>query len=322
MQVFLRYIFFQIFNDRGSLAVILVLAGSLALAGCSSRNGNKNPQETPISGTINISVDESFKPIIDSQIKVFESAFPDAKVIAHYKSESECIRDLAKQGEDSTRMIIVTRGLTVEEENYYKEVQHIPPKFGVLAYDAVAVIVNNTAKDSIFDMKDIHAMLDGTDKNHQPVMDGLSATSTVRYAIDSILHGQSLGKNVTAARSSEEVINYVAANPRAVGFIGVSWIGDQDDPAQLSFLKKVGIASVRCANCLGTTYVKPYQANIALGRYPLVRGLYYVLKENFNGVGSNFVNFLQYERGQLIFRRAYLVPGKMSFEIRNMQISN
>jgi phosphate transport system substrate-binding protein len=68
--------------------------------------------------------------------------------------------------------------------------------------------------------------------------------------------------------------------------------------------------------------VKPYQANIALGRYPLVRGLYYVLKENFSGVGNNFVNFLQFERGQLIFRRAYLVPSKMSFEIRNMQISN
>jgi phosphate transport system substrate-binding protein len=320
MQSFLRYIFFHLFKGKGSPAAILALPVILSLYGCG--NGNKAPQETPTSGTINISVDESFKPIIDSQIKVFESSFPNTKIIAHYKSESDCFRDLARTGEDSTRMIIVTRGLTLPEEKYYKESQHIPPLSGNLAFDAIAVIVNNASKDSIFEMKDLHAMLDGTDKNHQPVMDGLSATSTVRYAIDSILRGQPLGKNVTAARSSEEVINYVASNPRAVGFIGVSWIGDPDDPNVVSFLKKVSVASIKCANCLGTTYVKPYQANIGLGRYPLVRGLYYILKESFNGVGSNFANFLQFERGQLIFRRAYLVPAKMSFEIRNMQISN
>ena len=68
--------------------------------------------------------------------------------------------------------------------------------------------------------------------------------------------------------------------------------------------------------------MKPYQSNIATKRYPMVRSLYYILKENYSGVGNNFVNFLQFERGQLIFRRAYLVPWKMNFEIRNMQISN
>jgi phosphate transport system substrate-binding protein len=318
MRTFFGYIFSKSFNGKGSLAAILLI---LLLNGCGNRKGSKVPQETPTSGTINISVDESFKPVIDSQIKVFESSFPDIKIIPHYKPEAECFRDLARQG-DSTRMIIVTRGLSMVEENYYKESQYIPPTFGQLAFDAIAVIINNKAKDSIFQMKDIRDMLNGTDKNHQPVMDGVSETSTVRYAIDSILHGQPLGKGVTAARSSEEVINYVASNPRAVGFIGVSWIGDEDDPTQLSFLKKVNLAAIRCGNCLGETYVKPYQANIALGRYPLVRGLYYILKENYSGVGNNFVNFLQFERGQLIFRRAYLVPSKMSFEIRNMQISN
>jgi phosphate transport system substrate-binding protein len=67
--------------------------------------------------------------------------------------------------------------------------------------------------------------------------------------------------------------------------------------------------------------VQPYQANIALRRYPMVRPLYYILKENFKGLGSGFTNFLIYEKGQLIFKRAYLVPAKMSFDVRNMNIS-
>ena len=61
------------------------------------------------SGTIHISVDETFKPVIDSQIQVFEALYPNAKIIADYKPEAECFKDLIK---DSTRMIIVTRGLT------------------------------------------------------------------------------------------------------------------------------------------------------------------------------------------------------------------
>jgi phosphate transport system substrate-binding protein len=296
------------------------LVGSLlclSLGACHSAV-DKTPRETPTSGTINISVDETFRPVIDSQIKVFESSFPNVTIIPHYKPEAECFRDLST---DSTRMIIVTRAISHDEEKFYIDSFHLTPTVGPLAYDAIAVIVNNSSKDSIFEIKDIQAMLDGSDTHHKPVMDGLSATSTVRYAIDSILKGHPLGKNVTAARSSEEVINYVASNPQAVGFIGVSWIGDPNDPERGNFLKKVGIASIRCVSCLGPTYVKPYQANIALRRYPLVRSLYYILKENYSGVGNNFVNFLQFERGQLIFSKAYLWPAKMSFVIRDTQIS-
>ncbi|MHA4809585.1 PstS family phosphate ABC transporter substrate-binding protein [Flavitalea flava] len=290
---------------------------ALLISGCSSPN-SKTPKETPTSGTLRISVDESFRPVIDSQIKVFESSFPDVKIIPEYKPEAECFRDLTT---DSTRMVIVTRALSKDEEKFYVDSFHLIPAVGELAYDAVALIVNNQSKDSIFEIKDIETLLEGNYKQHFAVMDGLSATSTVRYAIDSILKGKTLGKNVVAARSSEGVINYVASNPQAVGFIGVNWIGDQDDPQQLGFLKKVNIGSVRCVRCLGPTYVKPYQANIALKRYPLVRSLYYILKENYSGVGNNFVNFLQFERGQLLFRRAYLWPVKMSFDERNIQIS-
>ena len=151
-------------------------------------------------------------------------------------------------------------------------------------------------------------------------MDGLSATSTVRFAMDSILKGKPLGKNVEAANSSPEVINYVASHDDAVGFIGVSWIGDEEDSVQLSFLQKVKVVAVECAACEEKPFVQPFQANIVLRRYPMVRGLYYILKENYSGIGNNFVNFLQNERGQLIFRRSYLVPARMTFNIRDVQM--
>jgi phosphate transport system substrate-binding protein len=289
------------------------------LVSCGNNEPVKYPGDTITTGTIHISVDESFKPIIDSQIRVFESSYPKAKIIAHYKPEAECIKDLMY---DSVRMVIITRALSNKEEQILKDTLRFNPIQGKLAFDAIAVLVNNKAVDSVFDMADIRSLVKGTSGyKYKVVMDGLSATSTVRYAMDTLLKGQPFGKNVMAATSSEGVIDYVSNNADAIGFVGVSWIGNKEDANQLSFLQKVRIASLECTICNPKAYVKPYQANIAMRRYPLVRGLQYVLKENYQGLGSGFANFLIYERGQLIFRRAYLWPAKMSFEVRNAGIN-
>jgi len=78
---------------------------------------------------------------------------------------------------------------------------------------------------------------------------------------------------------------------------------------------------LQCARCEEEIFVRPYQANIALKRYPLNRGLYYILKENYAGLGKGFVNFLTHEKGQLIFRRGYLVPDRMALQVRKANVS-
>ena len=307
------------FKKGNTVSATLMIAFLwIFFAGC--HEDNRTDIDTPEKGTIHISVDESFKPVIDSQIKVFEALHPQAKIIAEYKPEAECFKDLLK---DSTRMIIVTRGLTLKEEQYYKATLSFPLKWSKVANDAVAVIVNNEAPDSVFLMSAIRGILDGTTGDKQvAVFDGLSGTSTVRYAIDSILKGAPFDpKKVFAEKSSQDVINYVSKNKNVIGFVGVSWIGNPEDTSQLSFLTKIKIASLQC-NCPEKTFVKPYQANIMTKRYPLVRGLYYILKENYNGLGSGFANFLEYEKGQLIFRRAYLGPAKINFSIRTATLNS
>jgi phosphate transport system substrate-binding protein len=286
-------------------------------AGC--KENKRTDLDTPQKGTIHISVDESFKPVIDSQIKVFEALNPGAKIIADYKTEADCFKDLIK---DSTRMIIVTRGLTKAEEQYYKDTLSYSPTWSKVANDAIAVIVSDQASDSIFSISKLRGILDGSTADKQiAVFDGLNATSTVRFAIDSILKGKPFDpKKVFAEKNSQGVIDYVSKNKNVIGFVGVSWIGNPEDTAQLSFLTKVRIASVQCS-CPEKTYVKPYQANIITKRYPLVRGLYYILKENYNGLGGGFANFMEYEKGQLIFRRAYLMPAKMNFSVRSATLN-
>jgi len=186
----------------------------------------------------------------------------------------------------------------------------------VIAYDAVAVIVNPMSPDSLFTMTEIKDILKGKfKKNLIPVFDGLKATSNIRFIVDSVLRSDSLTSKAVAAKSSEEVIDYVSRTPDAIGFIGVSWIGNKEDAQQQSFLTKVKLAKLESTDLKGK-YVQPVQANIYAARYPMIRDLVYILKENHKGLGHGFAYFMSGERGQLIFRRAYLVPGQMQFNIR------
>lgn len=296
----------------------MVLCLFFLAAACGSK---KNiPSDTSESGTIYISVDETFQPIIEEQIKVFEASWPKAKIIASYKPEAECWDDLLK---DSTRMVITTKKLSEPEKKYYYDSVGIYPQSGVLAYDGVALIVNRNNPDSVFTKQEVVDLLSGQSKTpYGLVFDGVKATGTVRYAIDSILKGKPFQtKNITAASNSKAVAEYIAANAGYIGFVGVSWIGNPEDSSQINLLNKLRIAWLPCSSCDEEgLYTKPWQEEILTKRYPYVRDIVYVLKENHSGLGKAFVNFMMSDRGQLIFRRGYLVPSWKIFMMRETKL--
>ena len=295
----------------------LILAVLLFFAACKGKVGAIDDRDTPNKGTIRISVDESFKPVMEEQIKVFHSSFPETKIIASYKPEVECLKDLQN---DSTRMILIARGLSKKESSIFESSLGYRPQFAVLAYDAVAVIVNHASADSVFTINDLKDILSGKSKRIA-VMDGKNATSTVRFLKDSVLRGADFGANVFASKNSDDVIDIVSKNENVVGFVGLSWVGDSYDPKQIENLKKIRLALIECVRCVEKgLFAKPSQATISYAQYPLPRPLYYILKENSAGLGTGFMNFMSLERGQLIFKRALLVPAKMNFKIRSGKI--
>jgi phosphate transport system substrate-binding protein len=300
----------------GGVFILFVLL--LLMSSCQSyEEQQKNLPDTWKRGTIHISADESFKPVIDAEVQVYESNYPGTKIIVHYKPEAECLKDFAV---DSIRMIIATRGFTESEENFMIDSMKTAPSKMTVARDAVAVIVSPLSQDSFFTMQELKEILTGRfNKKLIPVFDGVKATSTVRFIVDSVLHSDSLSPNTVAARTSEGVIDYVAKNPYAVGFIGVSWIGNKEDTIETNFLRKVKIVSLESTDKPGG-YVLPYQVNISTKSYPMVRDLVYTLKEKHQGLGTGFSFFLAGEIGQLIFKRAYLAPAQRDFLIRKVRL--
>src|SRR5258705_9384175 len=86
--------------------VVTIICLMFWLVSCKSVKQKNEPSDNKYKGIINVSADESFKPIIDAQVQVFEANRRAAKIRVQYKPEAECLKDF---GVDSIRMIIATR---------------------------------------------------------------------------------------------------------------------------------------------------------------------------------------------------------------------
>ncbi len=291
--------------------LILALVMSIFLNACQE----EGPTDNQTSGSIKISVDETYKPVMEEQLKIFLARFPNAKIEASYKPEADCIKDYF---EDSTRVIFITRELT-KEENDFGISKQIVSRSMEMARDAIVFITSKNATQKDFKIVELRDILTGKSQSKYQIVFDNKNSSTVRYITDSLIPGQKISDNVFATNKSEDVIDYVSKNDNAIGVIGVSWVADHSDSTTESFLKQVNIAGIWPDNDSVNAYVKPYQAYIGLKEYPCTRNFYFVSKETWQGLGTGFVNYLCRD-GQLVFKTAKMFPLKVNVVLREANV--
>ena len=270
-------------------------------------NGSNNPDDTPTTGQISISVDETFKPLIDSEVFTFEGIYNYADVNVSYKTEAEAFNDLLN---DTIRLIIVPRKLNKDELKEFEKWE-IVPKVTKIAYDGVALIGSKDLKDSTLTIAEIKTVLsEGSTpnfKNVKVVFDN-NNSSTINFLKEKT-GVKKLSANCYALTSNSDVINYISKEKNSIGVIGVNWISDRDDTTNLSFLKSVKVMEISTSD--NSEYYKPYQAYIARKVYPLWREVYIISKEAYTGLGTGLTAFIASERGQRIVLKFGLVPATM-----------
>ena len=294
-----------------------------ALSACRSKS-KEGPTDTYSSGVIAISADESFEPIVQEEIDVFESLYPLAGIVPRYTTEVEAINLLLK---DSVRLAIATRTLTEEEMNSFHSRKFYPREIK-LATDALALIVNRANPDSLLSVRDFRRILTGEAKNWKQVnpRSGLKDilvvfdnknSSTVRFAMDSVCGGKPLAtENVSALNTNQQVIDFVAENPEAIGVIGVNWLGNRSDTTNLSFKEEIRVMAVSAEDvATPENSYKPYQAYLYYGNYPLARPIYAILNDPRNGLPWGFTSFMTSDKGQRIILKSGLVPATQPVRI-------
>ena len=290
------------------------------LAGCSSNTGKK--LSTPTSGKETIACDETFKPIIEDEIHVFNAIYDQAKVSSVYKTEDSAINSLIKE---STHLAIVTRRLTDNEKKHFESKQLVPREI-LIAYDAIAIIEHPSNKDSMLTMSQLSDIFTGkitkwdqlncrnNHKNIKIIFDNPNS-STVSYVTNNITKKAPV-QNAVSALTNKEVIQKVSEEENSIGIIGVNWISDRDDSTCMNFLKAIRVVALSNENT--ATYsnsYKPYQGYIATGEYPIRRELLCLLTEPHSGLCSGFVSFLTSDRGQRVILKSGILPATQTLRL-------
>lgn len=297
------------------LGIILAIA---LLAGCADRDKQGNVLDTPTSGTIIITVDESLRPLIEAEIDAFEGLYQHTHIKARYTSEQEAIEMMLM---DSARASVVTRRLAGAEEQVLHDQKIVSIQL-TLATGGVALIVNRQNPDTLIQLRDIKSILKGkvsrwSDLNKTAsalplkIVFDLPNSGIIRYLQDSVGTTEQLPENCFAVKGNRAVVDYISHNRDAIGLIDVSWISDRDDSTANSFLNSIRVMGVSC----DSVFYQPYQAYIAQGLYPLRRDIVIISREARAGLASGFMAFLASEKGQRIVLKSGLVPATMPVRI-------
>jgi phosphate transport system substrate-binding protein len=288
---------------------------------------NKSLNETPTRGNISISVDESFQPLIDSEVFTFTHLYTSAQITPQYKPEYDVIDDFMN---DSVKVIVTSKKLSDYQIQYLRDTLVIA-RTTTYAYDALALVANKQNQDTLVKyntIKDIFLGKINKWKDINPksklgdirVIFDNTKSGNIRYFKELFEIKDTLKSNFYAVKNNSEVIDFVSRNPDALGIVSVNWISDKDDSLSMSFINKVNILAVSQQYINDGSYYRPYQGSIYDKSYPFVREVYFISRETFAGLGSGFINWACAEQGQRIVLKSGLVPATMP--IRLVQIKH
>lgn len=304
------------------MAITAIAVGTfvLIMANCTGA-GSSSPKETPTAGSIKIAADDSFQPIVDSQVAVFTGLYGDAHISPEYKPETDLISDFMK---DSVKVIITSWDLTEDQKKILSS-QLIEPRSTTVAWDALALIINKKNNDTLLTYNNIEDIFKGKVTNWKQINEESklgdvniifdnNKSGNIRYFKDKFHLEGVMPSNFFAVNSNPEVVDYVSKTPNSIGIVSVNWISDHEDSLSMSFVEKVSVVGVS-RPYYDDEFYYPLQGSIYDKSYPYTREIRMISRETYYGLGSGFISFVASEQGQRIILKSGLLPATMPIRL-------
>jgi phosphate transport system substrate-binding protein len=185
----------------------------------------------------------------------------------------------------------------------------VEPKEIIVAYDGVAVIVNVKNPISKLSIEDLHRIYTGKATNWKEfggadekmtVLSREVSSGTHVYFKEHVVH---LGKKgsqeefapeVLLLSSSQAIVEEVAVNEGAIGYLGMGYMSDRT--------KSVAVSKG------GGEYYAPDIANVQDKKYPLSRPLFFITDSHPRLITRKFIEYALGPEGQEQFKTTGFVP--------------
>jgi phosphate transport system substrate-binding protein len=282
------------------LKVILIIAiTSIFIVGCSE---NVDPNE-PV-GFIQIKGSDTIVNAAQKVAEEFMKDYPHIFVAVTGGGSGVGIASLINKTCDVATASREMKAKEIEMANK----RDVYPKEFVVAYDGVAVIVNNDNPINKLTINDLHNIYTGKVTNwkelggkdlHIVTLSREVSSGTHMYFKEEVVqlgqkeNREEFSTGTLLLTSSQAIVEEVVNNESAIGYLGMGYVSDRIKPLMIGRKDE---------------FYPPDVDNVIKKTYPLSRPLYFYTNGEPEGVTKLFMDFTLNPTGQLQFRETGFVP--------------
>lgn len=273
---------------------LLVLL-AISLFSCGQRN-NKTEQKTNSTensgGGIKIKGSETVLPITQMATEAYMKEHPESKLIVTGGGSGVGLSALLA---GTTDIAQTSRAIKFDEKHKIKEAGNTVKEV-VIAYDALAIIVNPYNKISQLTREQLEGVFTGKIKNWKELggedMEIVpyareTSSGTYEFFKESVLDNKNHMAGIMSMPANGAIIQSISQTKGAIAYVGLAYLNPKVKALKVSYDE-------------GKHYVEPSFENAKNKLYPIIRPLFYYYLESSESKVKPFIAFLLSDAGQKI----------------------
>ncbi len=174
----------------------------------------------------------------------------------------------------------------------------------IIAFDALAVIINPTNKAVQLSREQLEGIFTGKIKNWKEVGgDDLqivvysreSSSGTYEFFKEHVLNNKNYASSVLSMPATGAIVQSVSQTKGAIGYVGLAYVEKDVKTVKVSYDK-------------GKTFIAPSMETAKNKTYPIIRPLYYYYLASIEKTVKPFIDFCLSDEGQKIVEQVGYVP--------------
>ena len=240
-------------------------------------------------------------PVSQETAEIFMKEHPQARVTVTGGGSGVGISSLL---DNTTDIAMASRQIKFGEKMKLKAAKQEVTEV-IIAYDALAVIVNPANPVSKLTRQQLEAIYRGKITNWKQVggpdwkiivYSRETSSGTYEFFRESVLKNKNYMSGSLSMPATGAVIQSVSQTKGAIGYVGLAYLNKKVKPLAISYN--------------GTEYVLPTMENGIKKLYPVVRPLYYYYNNKDKANVTPFIDFILSAEGQNIIKKGGYIPAR------------
>jgi phosphate transport system substrate-binding protein len=245
---------------------------------------------------------DTMLPLTQKLAEQFMKANNDKKVTVNGGGSGVGLSALV---ENTTDIAMASRRIKFSEKQKMQETGRTSKEV-IVAYDALAVVVNPANKVTNLTREQLEGIFTGKITNWKQVggedmkiivYSRETSSGTYEFFKEHVLNNKNYMNGIMSMPATGAIIQSVSQTKGAIGYVGLAYLNSSVKAIHVSYDK-------------GKTYVEPTVANAKNKTYPIVRPLYYYYDIKIEKKVKPYIDYVLSPEGQAIVSKVGYIPVK------------